>query len=244
VGLIAWCLGALLLFAAPGNYVRAESIGDSLNLLQRSLGVAGRVYEIVDKTTLLIYLLFALMLVINKPQDSSKRLAQSLIFLVLALLPTIVMIGAPSSSFVRRVAFPTEFFLIFATLSLFPVELFKSSVKGPLLAQQRTFILLNLILFFTLMSDSMVVYRNYLGLWRQTQERNEWIAAAREVKMPLVPFLPLYFAKDSGLNKLTTATGQINQQHYFARDITAQKDHWKNTCFAQAHDLPAVVLTD
>jgi len=242
-GLITWCLGALLLLAAPGNHVRAESIGDNLDLVQRSLSVAARLYDIVDKTTVLLYLLFALILVVNKPQHTSKRLAQSSIFLVLALLPALAMIAAPSASFVRRVAFPTEFFLVFATLSIFPVELFKTSAKGWLLAQQRILILSSLILFFMLMSESMVVYRNYLGLWQQTQEREEWITVAREVKMPLVPFLPLYFAEDSGLSKLTTATGQINQQHYFARDITSQQDHWKNTCFARAYDLPAVVLT-
>jgi hypothetical protein len=226
LGLGAWCLGTLLLIAAPGNYVRAEAIGDSLNLVQRFLDVAYRCYEIVDKKTLLVYLLFLVIMFIQRPPDSSKRLATSCIFFVLALLPALAMIAAPSTSFVRRVGFPTEFFLIFAAMSLFPVALFTTAAKDLPLVKLRIPALFSLIMFFILLSDSFVVYRNYLRLWQQTRERGEWINVAREVEMPLVPFLPLYFDEDSGLSKLTTATGQINQQHYFARDITTQKDHW------------------
>ncbi len=240
-GLAAWCAGALFLFAAPGNYSRADSIGNSMNLIEHALSLSSHVYAIIDKTTLLIYLLFAILLLVNKTRNSSRRLAQSVLFLLLALLPAFAMISAPNASFVRRVAFPTEFFLIFATLSIFPNHLFQNGRNRPL--PEQILVLCSVLLFIPVGMDARVVYRNYLGLWQQTQMREEWIQAAHDAKLSLVPFLPLYFSSDSKLSVLSTATGQINQGHYFARDITTHPDHWKNTCFAKAYDLPAVVLT-
>lgn len=242
LGLIAWCLGALLLFAAPGNYEKAGSIGESLTILERLIHVLRECYEFLDKTTLLFFGLFLFMLLINRPADTTRRLTQSSIFLLLAILPTLAMIGAPSTSFVRRTAFPYEFFLIFAVLSIFPTYLFTNGTTRFLQYQRQVLALISLILFYSILSDTRIVYRNYLSIWQQTQVREQWITAAREIKLPLVLFTPLYFDADTGLETVSTATGQINQGRYFARDITRNPKHWKNTCFAKAYELQAVVL--
>ncbi len=236
-GLFCWCLGTGFLFAAPGNYVRANAMHTGYHWTDQVTATWSRLIDIADPLTLLVYLLFLGILYYNRPIDWKLRIYSSLVFLLVALFSILVMIGAPIDSFVRRVGFPSEFFFIMATLCLFPREIFCQPGSRNLIIQRRAVMIVTLILASSVLIDALVVHQNYRSIWQQQQLRENWILAARSAERPLVEFLPLYFNDGR-----STLDGQVNSGRYFARDITTDPEHWKNRCFARAYQLPAVVL--
>lgn len=236
IGLIAWTLGMALLIIAPGNYVRVDVIGDQTGLIGKITPVSVHLYEYLSKGVLLIYVLFCVIALITRPADIRKRLVLSLVFATVGVLSIAATVGAPAASFVGRVAFPFEFFMIFAALSLFPVQLFTHTTgfrfqKSALVGLCGAFSL-------ALAADYVVVLKMYRGVLEQEVARHRIIDEARDAGKTADLIMPALFFGE----RYDTIDGSVNTGRYFARDITPDPDHWRNTCYASAHDVESVRL--
>lgn len=236
IGLIAWTLGMVLLIIAPGNYARVEVIGDQTGLIGKITPISMHLYEYLSKGVLLIYVLFCVIALITRPADIRKRLGISLVFATVGVLSIIATAGAPAASFVGRVAFPFEFFMIFAALSLFPVQVFTHTTG---FSFQRSALLgLCGASYLALAADFVVVLKMYRGVLQQEQARHQIIEEARDGGKTADLILPALFFGE----RYDTIDGSVNTGRYFARDITPDTSHWRNTCYARAHNVESVRL--
>ena len=151
-------------------------------------------------------------------------------------LATLAMIAAPPGSFVDRVAFPFEFFMIMATLCLFPNQLFVTGDRY----KHHVFALKSLgaTLLVAVAIDSASMFRMYRGIYQQEQTRHQIIATAKDMGITGTITLPaLSFRSVS-----STIDGPISIGRYFARDITDDVNAAENFCYARAHQIDSVTL--
>jgi len=238
LGLCAWTLGTILLIIAPGNYVRAETINDSTTIWGNFFPVLHQIYEHLDKSLILVYLLFGLILLWTNPENSRQKFCQSGIFMAMAILSILSMIAAPASSFLDRAAFPFEFFMIFATVSLFPNKLFSEQVVY--LIPSRIFTTISGLLFLSVLSNYIQVHRAYAEINLQESMRGEIVALGRNANTKNIIELPALFLTAQH----NTIDGRLNKGHFFASDITRDSRHWRNECYAKAHKVPGIKLVN
>lgn len=235
-GLIAWGVGSLLLIVAPGNYLRAHHIGYSAGLYDRITTTSAYLVDYVDKRLAIIYISFCIILLLTEHPATRRKLYVSMIFILAGALSVLAMVGAPEISFIPRVAFPFQFFLIAATMSLFPDHLFTDTTLRSFRLSVAGF---SLILATTVAINFGSIYRQYGGMSRQAAKRNRIVARARQrgrsrdIHLP-----PLSFGE-----RYNTLNGSVNFGRYFARDITTNAHNWRNACYAKAHGVASVILS-
>jgi hypothetical protein len=250
-GLIAWVIGSVILIAAPGNFARSESLGDTTSILDMLPFVLERGYYYFAGEWLFLALLFSISLIYFKPQQFRRRVVVAIIFAGLGLLTLLAMVAAPIQSFVSRAAFPFEFFLICSIMALLPDYLFTNVVSRSRNSQQgdsrptrnirlasNGMLALTSTLFLGLGANYLLVLHEYLGVSQQSIWREDILKVSKAQGNTETIILPaLYFSEVRN-----TAIRSINIGPYFARDITAQPDHWRNQCYAKAHDIHSVAL--
>lgn len=255
-GLTAWVIGSALLIAAPGNHARSASLADTTLILDKLPFVLERAYYYFAGEWLFLALLLSISLVYIKPQQLKQRVVVAMIFAALGLLILLSMVAAPIQSFVSSAAFPFEFFVVCAIMALLSDYLFTnintysaktgatktgafktSSAKITKLAA-NSLIVLTCAIFLGLATNYLLVLNEYLVANEQSSWREDILKASKDRGNTETITLPaLYFSEVRN-----TMTRTVNMGPYFARDITAQPDHWRNQCYAKAHDVHSVAL--
>lgn len=122
---VAYLLGVILLFAAPGNLVRAHVIvkvnavvvyplSEKIPLLTEQ--IYNHFATGTETIPLLILAALALLsLLIYKPIKHKKI---SILFILLSLIAAFAMLGVPGISFINRVTFPSDVFFTIAMLAI------------------------------------------------------------------------------------------------------------------------------
>jgi hypothetical protein len=151
------------------------------------------------------------------------------------------MVAAPIQSFVSRAAFPFEFFLICSIMALLPDYLLDHVDSRPTKMIKLTsngLLVLTSALFLGLASNYLSVLHEYLAVGQQSKWREDIVTAAKSQGLTETIKLPALYLSEAR----NTAVRTVNIGPYFARDITTQPDHWRNQCYAKAHDIDAVAL--
>ncbi len=237
VGLVLWVTGAVLLIAAPGNYVRVAAIEAHMPLYAKLLPLSERLFHHLDTKLLLFFIGFVVIAVALGTASLRRQLVMSGIWFSLALLSAYAMMGAPNIVFDGRTKFPTEFFQILAVVSVFP------HLDGRHDADrwQRPAAVLLAVMAIGMLSlvtrDYRTVTLRYADVSRQNDARLAQARSerARGIDEHLVP--PLDFG-----GGWSTWRGDVNRGRIFARDIRPDAGHWANACFAKAHRLKRVRL--
>lgn len=234
LGLAGWLAGTALLVAAPGNYQRAGTIGFIDAWPTRLMGTAELMLKNISLEVMACGLVLILLLMIsNNRQTLPGRLSVAGYYLLIGGLSVLALVAAPEPTWVGRVVFPFEFFLILALVQLFdPATLSTGKV-------QRAVVFACVLLSITTAASFGHTLMTYNRLSAQEAQRGEILAMARSAGATGPVMLPpLYFS-----DGLTTANGSVNQGAWFARDITPLPSHWRNACYARAHGVRAVVLS-
>lgn len=237
VALCLWLVGALLLIAAPGNYVRVEAVGEKMSIIQKILPLTVLIFDNIDKKLLAIAVGFIAVYGIWCPAKLKKRLLLSALFFSLAILSAYAMIGAPNIVFAGRIKFPTEFFEILAIVCLFPSPLFEQKD----VTVRRGAYIAGVSLFATMVAllviDASNVYARYADVWVQNERRAALVEASRDAGILDLKLPPLVYG-----GGMTTYRGDVSKGRLFGRDITVDPKLWPNACFAKAHNLRSVRL--
>jgi hypothetical protein len=236
VASVCWGLGLLVLVGAPGNYVRAEIIGDPTPPLGRLLQAAGYAYTYFSLELAVAFGVAGLLLFFLRPVDWQTRILKSALCALVGVASMAAMVGAPAAAFVGRAAFAYEFFLICSVMCLVPLGAVVTTTNGTL---RVTSALVSLALLAVLATQSILAFQIYRGVSAQELMRGEIMAMAKESETTdAVGLPPLYFGELH-----STALASVNTGPYFARDILGDPRHWRNVCYARARGVAAVKLT-
>ena len=242
ISLAFFIAGCLILVVAPGNLVRIDwefhNQIKRYQMIEKILPLFKEFARRLDTKLLVIYLVFLLGSVLSGSAVIRQKVLQSLLFFLLSVLTALAILGAPYAMWYGRIAYPTEFFQIIATISVFPGELFQFR-RQDLAARFSAvgIVLLTLTCGLLLSFDYWRVYLVYEGLNIQTKAREQRIRDVLGAGKSSLELPPLYFG-----DKIHTGKGRISKNQFFARDITADHKHWVNDCYARAHNLDSVVL--
>jgi hypothetical protein len=233
-----WTLGVAALIAAPGNYERAEVLGEHNVLSEKLRVILERLLSKVDAKLWLAYAVFLAVSLLRPVSRAREQVLFSAVFALLALLCAVTLAGAPNIMFFGRIAYPSEFFLVLAVVFAFPVHVFSAGSHEPaVLIQKSALVAMGIMMFTLLVIDYRNVFNVYSSVRQQVEERQERVARARHDPEAVVELRPLYFSA-----ALHTGNGEINQGRLFARDVTGNPDHWLNVCYRKAHGLESVAL--
>ncbi|HKI74247.1 MAG TPA: DUF6056 family protein [Pseudomonadales bacterium] len=234
-GLFCWTLGFISLIAAPGNFARARAVGYSTNPLERLIEIATQLPNHFSVGLASIGILFCIVLLLRGTPGIKPRIAMAASFALVGVLSFLAMVGAPAMSLVTRATFPFEFFMILATMSLFPYGILERSERRFI---RELGIGLTIILGVAVTSDYVVVLNVYHRVSRQAAMRERILSEESRTNPGATIALPaLYFT-----DRLNTGNGSITFGRFFARDITTNSHHWRNACYAKAHNVTAVEL--
>ena len=240
-GLTSWVAGTIVLVAAPGNYARSDSLGDTTSILNMLSFVLERGYFFLSSEWIVLAILFSGCLYFLKPPHIKSHLTTAIIFIGLGAFTVLAMSAAPIQSFVSRAAFPFEFFVICALLALLPSYMLTQATKLSWGAQKYGafgILVLATVTLVGLITNYAVVLNEYRAVSQQSKWRAEIMAASRtDNNLETVALPALFFNEERN-----TEQGTVNVGVYFSRDITVQPDHWRNQCFAKAHGVTAVAL--
>jgi len=233
LGGLAWCLGTLALLAAPGNYARAEAVGNTVPIQERLIRVTELLPGHLDHKAVALVLVF---LTINAVLPSEAYRRQAMMFLLwgaLGVISAFATAGAPVVIFHGRVAFFSELCFVLASASLIPYQVFSNKGFRParlalygVAAACASLVVVN----------AAGVYRAYASIAAQERYRQELIEQAKEQGKTEVRLPPLFFTE-----RIHTKGQEVNFGRFFARDITVQPS-WKNRCYARFHGLEDVSI--
>jgi hypothetical protein len=238
LGWLLWTLGAVVLVAAPGNYARAEVLGEHNVFTNKLIIISGRLLDKVDPKLWLTYMVFLSVSLIEPASRAREQLLFSLIFVVLAVFCAISLAAAPNVMFFDRIAYPSEFFLVLAVVFALPVHVFATPIRKRTARIQRGVIIVTCLVMATiLIIDYRNVFNAYSHIYQQNEIREKRVAQAKRDQADEVFLKPLYFNPSTH-----TGNGEINAGRLFARDVTKDSKHWLNSCYERAHGVKRVVL--
>lgn len=240
LGFVLWGIGTALLVAAPGNYCRSEilvGMGKEMRSVKKLLSVSRGLLNTVDKKSLILFILFVVISALNNDKALHRKIFQSFVFITVGIISAYVIVGVPAS-FGGRIAFPMEYFLVLAVISVFPYEVFiRQRVSGQ---YWRYFVIGTcFVMALLLCKDMKNTLNTYRWVWQQNVEREYIVAAAIKKGETDVSVPPLMYGKH-----YSTGNGDINSGRLFGRDITFDRSHWTNKCYAKAHGLKSVILSE
>lgn len=240
LGFVLWGIGTVLLVAAPGNYCRSEilvGMGQEMRSAKKMLSVSRGLLDTVDIKSLILFILFVVISALNNDKTLYRKIFQSFVFITVGIISAYVIVGVPYD-FGGRLAFPMEYFLVLAVISVFPYEVF--SRQGVSAQYWRYFVIGTcFVMALLLCKDMKNTLNTYRWVWKQNIEREYIVAAAIKKGETDVSVPPLMYGKN-----YSTGNGGINSGRLFGSDITFDRSHWINKCYAKAHGLKSVMLSE
>ena len=234
-GLIAWLLGAAILFGSPGNVLHAQIYGYHMSFFPRAWRTFLHMFDFIDWRLVLADTILIGVLIQTRAPMLKPRLLTALSLALVGITSVMAMSGAPESSFLGRVGSPFEFFLVFASMALFPSHLAAVDIS---LTLRRALRFSTIALALGLVADFAFVTVMYHSIDRQAEAREELIAVVERGGSNVgIYFPPLTFG-----NAYSTIHGAVDHGPFFARDITTDPSDWRNRCYARANHVPAVAL--
>lgn len=241
IGLLFWFSGAVILIVAPGNYARAEVLGDRLALIDKIVPISWRFFSQIDNKLLIVYGILVTYGTLVRQDDVGRKFIQSAMFLLLGFLCALVTMGAPNIMYSGRVAFPSEFFLVCSVTSLFPRFISRAEsnerISSCIRLQQLPLLLFGALCLLVVTLDARNIYSAYEAINVQQAYRGQLIEAAKLDVVSPVEIPPLHFDRETH-----TGNGEVNEGRRFARDITHDPGRWENVCFARAYGIDKVRL--
>ncbi len=235
IALVGTTIGLIMLVGAPGNYVRANSIGESLVFFEVLLITTGRLMDFANPYLLGLLVVSGIISWRWCPTHFYHALPRVLTFIGIGVLSVLALSFAPAAAFIGRAAFPLEFFLVIAVCLMFPYELFNKLHYRTDIAVGTTVTLVCGIIW---MVDYQQVAKGYGQIQKLEVFRTDIIHETKKRRIPPpVPLPALAFS-----NTLIVGNRTINEGRYFARDIDRDATHWRNQCYAAAHKVESVRL--
>lgn len=227
-GILGYVAGALILIAAPGNYVRMARIGNTTPFDERIFPFAEEVVRHYAGSYLIFILLIPVLAWFLDRETFRKNISFFVLFTGISFLAAGAMVGAPVH-FAGRVTFASDVFALVAVCSLIP-ENYKTNASR-LLARIATAIIL-----IAVMASAFMPLVFYKSLHEQDAERRLFIAQARSSGRTEVHVRP-YLLRDGSMS-----TRESNHRWFYLRDISADPGDWKNLCASQYYGLEKIAL--
>ncbi len=245
-------LGLVILIAAPDNYVRASQIGYVDDAPIQLLDVAAVAWQ--QLTPLMLGLTAATLVatVAGYMRFRQVGIIMFPVFLVtIAVMSLLALAATPTPAVVERALFPFEFFMTIAAVMITGNLLAARNEDGKPWqtdAVHPTVVIAGSLCLFVALLDIAHVGLTYHDLNLQHARRDALLldqvsmAAAETGDTAIIALPPLHIREGLFHTSHSTRNGSQVAGRIYISDITPDPTHWRNRCYAEAQDIPSVVL--
>ncbi|NDW19645.1 hypothetical protein D0T53_12080 [Dysgonomonas sp. 216] len=228
LGCTGFIIGMVFLFAAPGNYVRLEEIGDYgkggfLYFLSTSAQVLKKYLRYGLLPSVIFCILLSFVYKTNKKEAKSLQIKLALLFFASAQIAVIVMIGSPK--FPPRAWFGIITFIILASAMLYS----KINFSNIYLKNTKRVALILGLLFFG------ITYVMSVNELKKTHELFQtWETCINEQKNKGIEDVILYGKYERKKNPLIIVPKM--------RDFPSEIDDWRCECYRKYKGVKSITI--
>jgi len=224
-GLIGVFLGGIIMLAAPGNYIRAEVVSESLELSEKSFlyNIGYRVLKVGYRYVvyiLPIVILYSVIFYFYRKYTYKDRFGKifriSFLFFLSGHIACLAMVG--SAIFPQRAIFGI------VTLLVVSIGILYVNTNFPFVIRRKIKTLIVPILCFAFIINYCFVFCNFYHFYDITKKREIY----------------LYEQKEKGNNYIIFSDPVVLPSRYQVDDISEDPDFWINRMYSVYHEVDSV----